>query len=140
MICALNAVGGTLRTHISGEEILPRNLGIARIAEQEWKEILKIRLIDADVIEYPTVNKPPFDCDAFDNAYCEGVYDTFEVIKKMPTVDAEPVRHGHWKLRHAGNAVCSVCGFWGMSVWDYDRSDNYCSHCGAKMDEEDENG
>lgn len=57
--------------------------------------------------------------------------------KKMPTVDAEPVRHGHW-INHFddlfpedSSVECSVCHeYEGIMA-----NDNYCPNCGAKMDE-----
>lgn len=55
--------------------------------------------------------------------------------KKMPIVEAEPVRHGHWEVvdetepRRYG---CSECKRLSYSM------DNHCSGCGAKMDEVEE--
>lgn len=43
------------------------------------------------------------------------------------TVDAEPIRHGHWIVDEDGNIECSECGHHGVG-------DNYCERCGAKMD------
>ena len=60
--------------------------------------------------------------------------DCFSVIQGMPTIDAEPVRHGHWT--HAG--YCSVCDGEQLGRTDeYGESldTSYCPHCGAKMDE-----
>lgn len=64
-------------------------------------------------------------------------------IKDAPTIDAEPVRHGHWievsTTKRDRIFKCSVC----RNVLDFDgvnagRGDaNYCPNCGAKMDEED---
>lgn len=58
------------------------------------------------------------------------------VVRKQPTVNAEPVRHGHW-IFNPKDAIemmftlpkCSECGA--------ESSDcgNYCPNCGAKMDE-----
>ena len=82
------------------------------------------------------------------------MYDhTLADIDAQPTVDAEPVRHGHWigesqtkfrKLLFPSRVFkCSVCGnyldFDGVNVGR--GSANYCPNCGAKMDgerEEDE--
>jgi len=59
--------------------------------------------------------------------------------------DAEPVRHGYWEWNDNGglfgNYHCTVCGyipgkFPRMHCPDY----MYCPKCGAKMDEEKENG
>ena len=59
-----------------------------------------------------------------------------EALNKVPTIDAEPVRHGKWieteflKLRE-----CSCCHVrWGM----YDTENFiYCPECGARMDKDD---
>lgn len=58
------------------------------------------------------------------------------VLSDVPTVDAEPVRHGHW-IFNPKDAIemmftlprCSNCGA------ESPDCGNYCSHCGAKMDE-----
>lgn len=63
------------------------------------------------------------------------------VINKMPTIDAEPVKHGHWELLdECSNAgvYCSVCH---KKVYKIDYANqkiksNYCPNCGARMDEE----
>lgn len=54
------------------------------------------------------------------------------VIDSAPTIDAEPVRHGHWVICSDGYyPYCSKCkqepGGKNMT--------NYCPNCGAKMDE-----
>lgn len=49
-------------------------------------------------------------------------------VNRMPKVDAEPVRHGHWIIGYYNK--CSVCG-----VLEIFRAD-YCRYCGAKMNEE----
>lgn len=59
------------------------------------------------------------------------------------TVDAEPVRHGHWipvsTTKRERTFKCSVC----RNVLDFDGVNagrgyaNRCPNCGAKMDEED---
>jgi len=62
-------------------------------------------------------------------------------IDKQPTVDAEPVRHGHWDDDHKGFYKCSVCGeawsHWWRVVVPIDRMNKefkYCPSCGARMD------
>lgn len=59
---------------------------------------------------------------------------------EQPIVDAEPVRHGRWIEVDVGDCCyrCSECGF----IRDAYLLDigNYCPQCGAKMDEEKENG
>ena len=49
-------------------------------------------------------------------------------VKKFPTIDAEPVKHGRWIIADDGVTRCSIC--YGAS--DYERS--FCGDCGAKMD------
>lgn len=62
----------------------------------------------------------------------------FAVINEQPTVEAEPVRHGHWEYVDApvfgnpyGSYKCDCCGN------SMAHKTNYCPNCGAKMDEED---
>lgn len=55
------------------------------------------------------------------------------LISHIPTVDAEPVRHGRWETypSHA-HRRCSVC----KAEWDKPKFNihaNYCPNCGAKM-------
>lgn len=60
-------------------------------------------------------------------------------IDDMPTVDAEPVRHGHWVSRFTGNqciVFCSNCRTEACEIVDCEIEYNYCPNCGAKMDEE----
>lgn len=62
-------------------------------------------------------------------------------IENAPTIDAEPVRHGHWIATpytdYDDTYECSVCG----ACWTFiegtpkDNEAFYCPHCGAKMDE-----
>lgn len=62
-----------------------------------------------------------------------------QMIESAPTVDAEPVRHGHWdKPSHSlwslGN--CSICGELSVEATDA----KYCPFCGARMDKGGEDG
>ena len=58
-------------------------------------------------------------------------------INSFPTVDAEPVRHGHWIRNNNGTYSCSECQSWIPNEQHYYA--RYCLHCGARMDEEKEN-
>lgn len=53
-------------------------------------------------------------------------------IAKLPTIEAEPVRHGEWKrLTNSKIArYCSLCGTRHVSG----SANNFCPNCGAKMD------
>lgn len=69
------------------------------------------------------------------NAYEE----VMNMIEEQPTIDAVPVKNGHWydDPDHLGKGVtmyfCSRCG---SGSWN---EDPYCWHCGAKMDVSDTN-
>lgn len=63
-------------------------------------------------------------------------------LQYVPTVDAEPVRHGHWITEKEATGrgeiwVCGCCSVCGHIDWDCVESEdfNYCPHCGAIMDE-----
>lgn len=58
-----------------------------------------------------------------------------EAMERVPTVDAEPVRYGHWSERQSGElynlpfsvVCCSVCGN------PQSTETQYCPCCGANM-------
>ncbi len=82
-----------------------------------------MRLIDADALCKLANNNITKSVDAND-------------IMRFPTVDATPVRHGHWIYKwnlyfRQEIPYCSVCEKASSSVSKTD----YCPHCGAKMDE-----
>ena len=61
-------------------------------------------------------------------------------VKKFPSIEAEPVRHGRWEEKFFTNdrqRVCSLCHFT-VRQPSYDKGEtalwNYCPNCGAKMD------
>lgn len=83
--------------------------------------------------------------DSFRQSVILGVVHT---VKAQPTVDAEPVVHGHWvSLTECANAgvYCSVCN---KKVYKEDYAwcnrknklrSNYCPNCGADMRERKDN-
>lgn len=86
-----------------------------------------MRLIDADAI--------PWDVDGVGFIPVIGK----DEIDEMPTVDAKPVRHGRWiypKESLWSLGKCSVCG----TISVVATTANYCPMCGAKMDEDGEDG
>lgn len=102
-----------------------------------------MRLIDADKLRKDVLDLP--------NCY-NGFSDTYDkamivdLVDEQPTVEAEPIRHGHWisacqtkfdKLFFPRMFKCSVCGnyldFDGINAGWGDT--NWCPNCGAKMDE-----
>ncbi len=87
-----------------------------------------MRLIDADEFA-----KDIYKCVMYGNTALIDKYEVLHRLNNAPTIDAEPVRHGHWDIIYTDNIPyayrCSLCGT--------TRIDKvyYCPHCGAKMDE-----
>lgn len=58
-----------------------------------------------------------------------------DIIKRMPTADVAPIKHGKWI---SGNPICPCCG--GDKFKDLDADiwadwqPKYCPNCGARMD------
>lgn len=85
------------------------------------------RYIDADNI--------PYYLDTSEEAPMEGRKVTFKSdIDRMPTADVVEVKHGEWFLLDDGSGTCTLCGKHQKNIWDMDNWQNFCGHCGAKMD------
>ena len=82
-----------------------------------------MRLIDADAL--------------IKEACAEGAYGYVDAKQSAdaPTVDAAPVRHGHWETNsdRPDTLICSVCKY-GFDMWKHDPH-NFCPNCGVKRDE-----
>lgn len=87
-----------------------------------------MRLIDADKFEVYSYTLTSLDFEA-------GVLSVLEKLDAASTVDAVPVRHGHWETNsdRPDTLICSVCKC-GFDMWKHDPH-NYCPNCGARMDE-----
>ena len=99
-----------------------------------------MRLIDADALRMEWLDEDP-------NLELE-INTVLESIDEQPTIDAEPVRHGRWVDRYGDKYdnhlyECSECK--GKARYRFVRDelgkeiaeqalDDYCPHCGAKMD------
>lgn len=65
------------------------------------------------------------------------VSEIWDIIDEVPTIEAEPVRHGHWEMKEdpymffSEIPVCSVC----RCIPKMRNKTAHCSNCGAKMDE-----
>ena len=63
-----------------------------------------------------------------------------QILRDLPAADVEPVRHGHWTRKKDNEGFPyfehEECGKKYRLIGDL----QYCPHCGAKMDLEDENG
>lgn len=90
----------------------------------------EVRLIDANELK------------ALRELYIQGklqfIGNEYDLIDKCPTIDAEPVRHGHWVHKYYPTVwydsgeppewICSLCDDRAYNTYDY------CPNCGAKMD------
>ena len=81
-----------------------------------------MRTIDADRLKRSFEANTPI-------AFQDCVPGIHSVIDLEPTVEAEPVRHGHWTVTR-WFVQCSECG----EAFPLTPT-NYCPNCGAKMDE-----
>ena len=61
--------------------------------------------------------------------------DMVEDIRNLPAADVAPVVRGRWELHKDGSGTCKRCHTKQKAVWDIDRWQNYCGHCGARMEE-----
>ena len=95
-----------------------------------------MRLIDAEKLEsflngliHDEWNK------GVSTSWADAIDEVLELIKSLPTIEAEPVRHGYWKPFDDYNASlwwrCSRCGY---TIDDDEIPMNYCPECGARMD------
>lgn len=100
-----------------------------------------MRIIDADELEKTMYATADLSC--AESIHVDVIAD---IIGNAPTVDAVPVRHGHWVswyeevydsfgIGYAPHCKCSECGR------EYDpyiaNRTNYCSNCGVKLDGKD---
>ena len=91
-----------------------------------------MRLVDADALmqTYAKFVAPSNNSD-FENEPTWN--DAVSLLESAPTVD--PVKHGHWIDRAKSilglpTEACSECAEWSVGY-----KKDYCPHCGAKMDE-----
>lgn len=92
-----------------------------------------MRPIDADALIKKWEN-----VQSKDISFAMAIIGAINDVKKAPTIDAVPVRHGRWVERwvdnkhRIGDMECSVCG---APMLDCPSYSLYCPWCGAKMDE-----
>lgn len=105
-----------------------------------------MRLIDADAL-LQNIRRAVY-TDDLTTTIAVGICESH--VKDMPTVDAEPVKHGRWVMDeypHDGDVRCSVCRIAIAQMHErYHKLLNaltggkwytfysYCPRCGAKMD------
>lgn len=89
-----------------------------------------MRLIDKDAKTFPT----PYRMN--DTDYAKGWNAALKSVAQQPTIEAEPVRRGHWITHNEGNPYeiygeCSVCNF----DQSLSKRLKYCPNCGARMED-----
>ena len=93
------------------------------------------RLIDADALLAMPIINGKYDRKNANPHFIYGIQTVAKMIKNAPTVDAVPVVHGEWLLKHVGRGhywECSVCH---ANPCIYVTNDTkFCPNCGAKMD------
>lgn len=69
-------------------------------------------------------------------AFTEGIMVARRELASAPAVDAEPVRHGRWKLNKVyADYECSECGAGDITLPIIKKLGmKYCPNCGTRMD------
>ena len=84
-----------------------------------------MRLIDADVLETHEIYEGEWKM----VVYADDIDDT-------PTIKAEPVRRGRWKMDsdYPDRLICAECGAM-FDCWHWETEQmHFCPNCGARMD------
>ena len=84
-----------------------------------------------------------YDVNTVTLGYEQGIKDAVSVLHDVPTIEAEPVKHGKWIMR-GGKFRCSECdekalkkdiGGTGGFSHEYEQvKSDFCPNCGARMD------
>lgn len=104
-----------------------------------------MRLIDADELKEWVENW--FEKNRYYHPHSKAnnipIPELYDILERMPTIEAEPIRRGHWRadetIYTTGETWCSVCRtlYYIGDLYDVGGGNNlpnYCPHCGAKMD------
>ncbi len=79
------------------------------------------RLIDAKELEKKALTESCFD------SQTEDIF--LDLVDSMPTIEAEPVRHGRRRSKGLAELECTICKYIDVSK----RYSNYCPNCGNPM-------
>ena len=125
----------------------PNFISVAENSRKQYMvDFAKQMIGDAPTVDAEPVQPSEFewchDCKEYDqSAHCCHRWTKVirNTVNELKTQGYEPVRYGYWKVvkssiyPYGNDVACSVCGFKMGSSFGYD----FCPHCGAKMDEED---
>lgn len=96
-----------------------------------------MRLIDADALK-EVIYSNVYTITDFFNRQGRGMFWTGGIeraIDEAPTIDAEPIKIGHWIEKGIGIAECDVCNR--QNLYRQDGKGivtKYCPYCGARME------
>lgn len=99
--------------------------------------VMTMRLIDADKVltQIGTICKLIDGEEGIPRHFIKGVTLALDAIGAMPTIEAEPVKHGRWKNTSTPNQLkCSNCDIIHFIAQYPHGNINFCPNCGAKMD------
>lgn len=92
-----------------------------------------MRLIDADELKKVGLFNGKWDRENGNEHFMYGVECVIDFINNLPTIEAEPVKHGKWEeMRNAYGElegwIHAECGR------EVKCMENFCPNCGARMD------
>jgi hypothetical protein len=70
---------------------------------------------------------------AWESGYNTAMAEIREWIKRIPSADVQPVKHGRWINEGFLNIYCSNCSKT-PDGWPTPMQTDYCPNCGARMD------
>lgn len=122
------------------EKKYARKLHITKIGGDKMAKYIEREALTEKI---DNLEPPVFYADGNLDWYQDGFKDALKEVNKIldsqPTADVAEVKHGEWKKQKGKpEAICSECGREVVyqivnNRWEYE---NYCPHCGTKMDKE----
>lgn len=101
-----------------------------------------MRLIDMDALMKYPIRINHYDKDNGNEDFVLGIESVLEYAENLPTIEAEPVKHGKWQeissVRNIGKcnipiSKCSCCDFSFCDILNKNELYNFCPNCGARM-------
>lgn len=101
------------------------------------------RYIDAEEAKMHIKNygKQAIDSDRSGLDPVDDIVSMVDILESIPSAEVQEIRHAYWKRQPGKDpeAICSACGREAVyqiigNRWEFE---NFCPHCGAKMNCED---